>query len=450
MNRLLTKRLIYPLYERATGRRVLHKWHRLEASQWLPRAQVEAEARQRLGALLAHAHAHVPYYRRLLDDAGLSPAEAATGDGFRSLPRLSKPLIQEHFDALISEQSTPQERVLNHTGGSTGAALDFYQDQTQRDWGTANKLRCNRWAGWDFGTPTLRLWGSPQDLQSYQSAKGKLRAWVLGEATFDAFGFSEADLARLAEQMRHTRPPIVVAYASMMSHFTAYLEEQAIDDLPAPRAIITSTDMLLPHQRTQIERVLRAPVFNRYGCREVSVVAAECEQHRLHLNADRLLVEIVDDAGQPTAPGEMGRVVITDLFNRAMPFIRYDIGDMAIASDEVCACGRGLPVIAELVGRYADILRTPEGRFVSASALTTQLHQVPGLRESQLVQTARDRLRVNAVRRDGYTDESEQIFRQRLHRFFGPTMQIDFRYVEQLPRTPSGKVRFSVSQIGEG
>jgi phenylacetate-CoA ligase len=443
-----TEHLIYPSYELLSGRRILSRLIRLDASQWWPSDEITNWQQARLAELLRHAYDTVPYYHRVFDAARISPADVRAVNDLCQLPLLTKSIIQEHREEMVSAVYPPDRRIANHTGGSTGTPMHFYQDRRQRDWGSANKLRCNRWAGWDFGKRTLRLWGHPQDLRAAQSAGGKLRGLLLKEYTFDAFGFSTDDMADLVEYIRDKRPEIIVAYASMLSHFAAYVEEQHIGDFPIPDGVITSTDMLFPHQRALIERVFRAEVFNRYGCREVSVIAAECDEHRgLHINADRLIVELVDQGGKPVSPGEPGRVVITDLFNYAMPFIRYSIDDVAIPGLEECPCGRRLPLMKELVGRYADILTTPEGQFVSASALTTILSQIPGLRECQLVQKAVDWVQVNAVCYPDYGESSEMVFRKHLVKFFGPNMHITFNYVDDIPRTASGKKRFSVSEV---
>lgn len=448
MKSFWVKHLIYPLHERLSGRRILPKLAQLEQSQWWSSLQLAEWQQSRLTELLHHAYDAVPYYRRAFDTASIHPSDIHSVDDLHQLPLLTKTIIQEHHEDLLSTAYPQARRIPNHTGGSTGTPLHFYQDQRQRDWGSANKLRCNRWAGWDFGNRTLRLWGHPQDLKATQTARGKLRSLLLKEYTFDAFGFSTEDMADLVTYIRRKRPDTIVAYASMLTHFAVYLEEQGIDDLLVPDGIITSTDMLFPHQRALIERVFRARVFNRYGCREVSVIAAECDEHHgMHINSDRLMVEFVDGDGKPVSPGDPGRVVITDLFNYAMPFIRYNIEDIAIPSARACACGRGLPLIEELVGRYADILTTPEGKFVSASALTTILPQSPGLHECQLVQKAPDWLQVNAVCYSDYDASSETSFRQHLAKFFGPEMRITFNYVDEIPMLPSGKKRFSVSEI---
>jgi len=448
MRHFLTRYLVYPLYELASSRRILSKLAQLEESQWWTPDQLVDWQEARLSQLLHHAYATVPYYRRAFDAAGIRTGDLRNISDLRHLPLLTKSIIQNQQRELVSDGVPLRQRITNHTGGSTGTPMRFYQDQRQRDWGSASKLRFNRWAGWNFGKWTLRLWGHPQDLKAAQSARGKLRSLALREQTFDAFRFSLEDMADLVTTMRRTKPDLIVAYASMLSHFATYLDNRKITDVPPPDGIITSTDMLLPHQRETIERVLESTVFERYGCREVSVIAAECERHSgMHINTDRLIVEFTDENGQPVPPGQPGYVVITDLFNYAMPFIRYNIEDVAVPAAERCSCGRGLPLIEELVGRYADILTTPRGEFVSASALTTILSDIPGLRECQLVQKATDWLQVNAACYPDYDESSETTFRDNLAAFFGPQMRITFHYVDQISRTTSGKKRFSVSEV---
>jgi phenylacetate-CoA ligase len=450
MYQLTSRFVVYPIYELISGRRILAKLAQLEESQWWPLNMLTGWQQTRLVELLRHAYATVPYYRRVFDVAGITPADVCTVNDLFQLPLLTKSIIQEHKEDLVSVAYPPTRCIPNHTGGSTGTPMQFYQDHRQRDWGLASKLRFNRWAGWDFGKRTLRLWGHPQDLEIAQSIGGQLRSSVLREYTFDAFGFSTEDMASLTNYVRRKRPRFIVAYASMLSHFTAYLDKQNILDIPSPDGIVTSTDMLFPYQRALIERVFGTRVFERYGCREVSVIAGECSMHNgMHINADRLVIEFTDEDGQPVSPGQPGRVVITDLFNYAMPFIRYDIEDIAVSSTEHCSCGRGLPLMKELIGRYADILTTPEGGFVSASALTTILSKIPGLCECQLVQKATDWLRVNVIRYPEYDGVSEATFRRHLVRFFGPKMRITFNYVDEIPTTPSGKKRFSISEIGK-
>ena len=443
----ITKNIVYPLYEAVSGRRILSKLRELEALQWKSRAELEALQLKKLRRLLNYAYENVPYYKRVFDERGLQPQSIHSLDSFRRVPFLTKEIIQEHKDELVSRAYRSDQLIPYHTGGSTGKPLQFYQDREQRDYGSAAELCCNRWAGWDFGKRTLRLWGHHAEVAATRRLWGRLRSFVLNDHTFDTFHFSEADMAALAKQMNVHPVQIIIAYASSLYQFARYLKESGTT-VPAPDGIISSTDMLYPAQRSVIERVFGTRVFNRYGCREVHIIAAECPEHTgMHIDITRLVVEFINDAGEPCRSGERGHIVITDLTNFAMPFIRYRIEDIGVPLDAPCPCGRGLPLMKELTGRKSDILRTPEGEFVSANALTTLLSAIPGLRQAQLVQERLDLLVVRVVKRAAYDEASEAEFRRQLERYFGPKMKFQFEYVDEIPPLPSGKYRFSISKL---
>jgi phenylacetate-CoA ligase len=186
-------------------------------------------------------------------------------------------------------------------------------------------------------------------------------------------------------------------------------------------------------------------LFDRYGCEELSVIASECDAHDgLHVCAEGLYVEVLDaDEQYP------GRLIITDLWNSGMPFIRYEIGDMATLKTAKCGCGRGLPRLGRVLGRTADVLYTPEGKAISGiSILDTFTIHVPGFKQVQVVQDMIDHLTFNVVR-DGktFTADSERIFGSRVVEFFGSRMRYDLNYLDKIPQTERGKYRFSICNI---
>jgi len=443
----ITKNVVYPLYETVSGRRILSKLRELETAQWKSRAELEALQLKKLRRLLNYAYENVPYYKRIFDEHGLSPQSVHSLEDFRQVPFLTKETVQEHKDEFVSRAYRFDQLIPNRTGGSTGKPLQFYQDREQRDYGSAAKLRCNRWAGWDFGKRTLRLWGREVEISISSRFWSLLRSLALNEHTFDTLRFSEANMAALAAQIKAHPPQIIIAHASSLYLFARYLEESGMA-VPAPEGIITSADMLYPAQRAVIERVFRTHVFDRYGCHEFHVIAAECPEHTgMHIDITRLVVEFLNDAGEPCRSGERGHIVITDLTNYAMPFIRYRIEDIGVPLDEPCPCGRGLPLMKELTGRKSDMLRTPEGDIVSGNALTEFLFDIPGLKQAQLIQERLDLLVVRVVKRAVYDEASEAEFRRRLERYFGPKMKFQFEYVDEIPPLPSGKYRFSISKL---
>jgi phenylacetate-CoA ligase len=201
-------------------------------------------------------------------------------------------------------------------------------------------------------------------------------------------------------------------------------------------------------QRTVIEEVFGCRVTNRYGCEEVGLIACECERHQgLHINADNVLVEIERD-GRPARPCESGSVIVTDLSNRAMPLLRYQVGDVAIAANRPCPCGRGLPLVEKVEGREADYVVTPCGRLISGISLTENFAvMVPGLEQVQIVQEAIDRLRLRIVRGADFGPRSEACIRSLVAERFGPGVAYECEYVGRIPQEPSGKYRFCISKV---
>src|SRR5262249_23980294 len=152
-----------------------------------------------------------------------------------------------------------------------------------------------------------------------------------------------------------------------------------------------------------------APVFETYGSREFMLIGAECDRHQgLHLTAEHLLVEILDDAGRPTPEGEEGNVVVTDLFNYGMPFIRYVTRDRAVAPRGACSCGGGLPLLAKVVGRQLDILSTPDGRRIPGEFFPHLLKDFPAIRRFQVVQAVPNRIQLRLVLGAGWSDSDER------------------------------------------
>jgi phenylacetate-CoA ligase len=225
-----------------------------------------------------------------------------------------------------------------------------------------------------------------------------------------------------------------------------YLRTHGFDDI-RPHGIIATAMVLHAWQRRVIEEVLGCRVTNRYGCEEVSLIACECEHQGLHINADSVLVEVLRD-GRPARPGEAGNVVVTDLTNRAMPLIRYQVGDVAVARERPCPCGRGLPLLERIEGREADYVVTSRGELISGISLTENFAlEVPGIAQIQIVQHAVDRFEFRLVRGPDFGSASVERLRDMVHQRFGDETRFDCVFVEQIAQEPSGKYRFCISHV---
>src|SRR5262249_3239420 len=216
----------------------------------------------------------------------------------------------------------------------------------------------------------------------------------------------------------------------------------------SPKSIVVGAEKIFPFQRELIERVFGARAFETYGSREFMLVGAECQRHAgLHLTAENLVVEVVDEYGQPTPDGEEGNGVVTDLTNYGMPFVRYLTGDRAVAGFGQCVCGRGLPLLRKVVGRQLDLIDTPDGRTVPGEFFPHLIKDFPAVERFQVVQDALERVEVRLVIRGAWDDEERSRLWAELRRTLGPAIRVDVNEVADIPLTAAGKLRVVVRTI---
>jgi phenylacetate-CoA ligase len=436
----LIRNAIGPLWARWERSPYLRHYAVLRQTQFDEPATIRARQWERLISLLRHAHDTVPFYRHY------DCSSIRNEDDWRQLPILTKDAIRAAGPRLLSTRFQRRELRRKTTSGSTGVALEILVDEPSMQWKRACTLRSDEWSGWRFGEPVAKVWGNPEYMR--HGWRGHLRNAVLERACYlDTLRLDEHALADFARRLRRQPPSLLFGHAHSLCLLAEYLNAQDIDDV-RPRGIIATAMVLHPWQRRVIEKVFGCPVTNRYGCEEVSLIACECERHQgLHINSDNLLVEVLRD-GRPARAGEAGNVVVTDLTNRAMPLIRYQVGDAAVASDRRCPCGRGLPLLERIDGREADYVVTARGELISGISLTENFAmEVPGVAQIQIVQQAIDRFLFRIVRGPDFCQDSLQRLCALVNQRFGPDVRFSCDFVAQIPQEASGKYRFCISHV---
>jgi len=441
-----------PLWARWERSPYLLHYRRLQRAQYDSPVSIRAKQWRALQKIVTHAFDTVPFYRDRWQQAGLCPAGIRCFDDFEQIPILTKSDIRAHGRDLLSYSFNQAELVRKKTSGSTGVSLEILLDEESRQWKRACVLRSDEWTGWRFGEPVAKVWGNPE----YRSRglRGLLRNTLLDrEFYLDTLHMDEAALARFAGLLLKKRPTMIFGHAHSVFLLAQYLQSSG-HAIHRPKGIITTAMILHSWQRQKIEQVFDCPVTNRYGCEEVSLIACECEEHNgMHVNADSVFVEVLcaDDTRaltRPANPGESGSVIVTDLTNRAMPIIRYQVGDVAALSDRVCACGRGLPLLERLEGREADYVVTQAGELISGISLTENFAlQVPGVVQFQIIQETLQRFRFRVVRGLDFGPESLDRLNSLVARHFGPDVEYRCEYLDSIPSEPSGKYRFCISRV---
>lgn len=403
---------------------------------------------RKLKAIIQHAYETIPYYRERFREVGATPADIAEPDDLLGITPLTKNDVQEHRERMVSELANRSALVTDQTGGSTGVPLSFYYDADRLASRQAATIRHNEWAGWRVGDKVAILWAAPRDIPAGHGWKRYLRNRLLERTMIlDASGLTEAKMASFTNALEAYRPRILLGYANTMALYARYVQENRITTI-RPHAITCSAEVLRETDRKLIEEAFACPVFNRYGSREVAVIASECEKHDgMHINAENLYLEFVHE-GKHVAPGETGEILITDMTNRAMPLIRYRIMDAATPFAGICSCGRGLARMEIQEGRVTDFIVTPAGMAVSGVALATYVvPAIPGLRKAQFVQESVLRITANIVAGDDNVQATIDLLLRKLREFLGTDMEITIRVVKDTPCEDSGKFRFIKSTL---
>jgi phenylacetate-CoA ligase len=365
----IVRNVIYPIYRGLRGDELLPMLEELERTQWLTAGEIEELQWRKLHNLLVSAATFVPYYRELFAGIGMDAGSVDTIEDFRRIPPLTRERIEEAGRSVIT--GDPLRKGLPaSTGGSTKDFPDFYADLSASPLKRANTLRGYRWAGVDVGERQAYLWRINPERPLKERLRNGFKNYFNNILYLSTFDMSDEALTRYAGALRRYRPDILIGYPSALELFVQFCARTG-ERGPRPRAVVTSGEMLLLRQRERIEGYFSCPLFDRYGIREFGDIAHECEKHDgMHLFADLFHVEILDKGGNPVKPGEAGELVVTDLSNYYMPFIRYRTGDLALQTDRICSCGRGLPILERIEGRPSKAAPAPSGqsRFVDSNA----------------------------------------------------------------------------------
>lgn len=419
----------------------------LEKSQWFDSSKIKELQWSRLKRLLKHAYLNVPYYRKVFNDLNLTPSNIRTIEDFQKIPVLTKEKLQNNLESLKARNYKKNEFIENASGGSTGKPVIFFQHKERNERRDAAGIRQDRWAGWDIGKIRAILWGDRRDIGNANKLRKKVGDFFMNRELFlDAFNMDEKRMHEFAEQLKQFKAQVIVAYANAMFFFAKFVKKNEIKGI-APESIITSAETLSPYKREIIETVFKCPVFNRYGCREVGLIASECSEHSgLHITMENVYVEVLN-GGKPVNEGQDGEIVVTDLTNYTMPFIRYNLNDIVSLSNRLCKCGRGLPLIETIEGRTSDFIRTKDGRFIHGEFFTHLFYGVKEAKQFQLIQESLNKLVIKIVTsvstKEGWLDE----IKKKIQRVMGEETKIDFQFVKNIPVKNSGKFFFTISKI---
>lgn len=427
-------------FDLVTRRHVRAEYAWLMGTQELPRPEIEALQREQLGSLFEHAHTHSPFYRARLEGAGWTPGMPAGREVLAALPPLEKQDLQESLDEVSATPRWDGGRpIVSSTGGTTGVPTTFKLSMGARDRRVAAMLRNQTWIGLEPGDPVAYLGGSslgvPRRARALERAKWAAR----GQLFLPAWDLSDAALEDYANRLERFRPRLLIGYSGALNTFACYLERSG-RSVPVG-AVLATAEMLFDPWRSTIAAAFGAPVYQRYGTRELGDIAHSCEGcGNAHMNDENLIVEVDPDTSE---------LYVTDLSNYATPFIRYRVGDSGAVGPGEPGCRPGLGVLQSLEGRTMDVLDLPGGGRVSAVILVHSLKEFPEIRQHQLWQPSPDRVQLLVASPDAPPADS---IRRTLQPHF-PDVRIEILWVDEIPTNPNAKLSFVIPNreySGEG
>ncbi|MBI5383774.1 MAG: phenylacetate--CoA ligase family protein [Verrucomicrobia bacterium] len=417
----------------------------LERTQWYAAAELRALQEEKLRRVLWQAERHVPFYRGKFAEWGVTARQLRQRSDLTRLPIVEKSTVQANpatfRSALYLEPSSVE---IIHSSGTTGKAIDVAVEAGYLKLEKAFLWLQRQWCGVKPGDRTAYFTGHPV----VPVARRRPPFWVFDGSEkrtfFSLQHLSKDNLPAYAAELARFNPLLLVGYPTAIYFMALHLCESGITSV-RPRGIFTASETLLPHQREAMERAFGCKVMDLYGQAEYCGMIMQCEQGSYHIAEEYGVLEILGRDGQPAPAGEIGEIVCTGLNNLAMPFIRYRTGDTAVPKTGTCSCGRAGALVERITGRLEDVVVTPDGRFLSR--LDFVFKEMPQVLEAQMIQEARDFLRIRIVPRPGFSEADKARITRNLRERAGNEMRFEFELVDHIPRLPNGKFRYVISKV---
>lgn len=416
--------------------RLLHEARR---NQWLKPSELEELQTKKLRSIVKHAYENTEFYHKKFKEAGIYPDDIRTLNDLSKIPFTTKEeLKQQKLEARLSKGTNLRKCVVNQTSGSTGIPLVVVFDEAADDFSKAINLRSHienglklrsRWVV--FANPYRHhkpLWF--QKLKFYHPI------------TMSPFEHMDV----LVDKLTKFKPEVLDGYTSSIGQLAEAVKTDDIRGIN-PKVVFGTSELLDPETRKLVNSVFDVEMIDHFGCVELNRTAWECSEHAgYHIDTDAVVMEFIEN-GENVSPGEKGEITYTGLYNYCMPLIRYNIGDIGIPSDELCPCGRGLPLMKLIEGRTDSFMHMPDGRTLSPRTWPIILKKFLEIEQFKVIQEKKDLIRVLVVKSTGFSQNTISQIKYDIKEIIGPEVNVNVEIVDEILKENSGKVRCAVSNV---
>lgn len=436
-------KLKYRLFDFITKRNAYQKFKEAQKLQWLSYSELVKIQNDKLKKLVCHAYENTVYYRDLFDNLGLKSDDIQKKEDLVKLPILTKAIIKENYDKFKAKdinKFVPRERA---TSGSTGNAFHYILDKETHSWVHGYLLLSWNVAGFEFGDKVMTIGGG---YIKHSSLKKRVIAYLRNSVDLSSFDYDEKKLKESISTVNKVKPSIIYGYSSAMAFIAKFAIENNIK-IFSPKAIVTTSENLLPHNKERIEKAFGCKVFDQYGVPECGVYTYECDRHEgYHLCMTKGILEVVNDNGEQLLK-EKGKIISTDLDNYAFPLIRYETGDVGEESGRLCSCGRGFVLLDSIDGRTREFITTKDNKKVHGAIFSYLVRDNPWINQFQVYQKEAGKIEVRIVCNEEIDKVKESSVSKFINKQCGDTIDTVVIKVDDIPLSANEKRHFVVSEI---
>lgn len=413
--------------------------HQVRKNQWLKPSDLEELQNKKLRAIVKHAYNNTELYHYKFKNAGVHPDDIKTVNDLKKVPFTTKEELRKlPLESRVSKGLDLSKCLVTETSGSTGIPLKIVYDEEADDFGKAVNLRSHV----ENGLKARSKWVVFGDPHHYQKPRWFQKLRVFNPIQMSVF----ESIDKQIDKLKKLKPEVLDGYTSSIRLLAETIEKNDIKGIN-PKVVFGTSELLDSETRKCINSVFDVEMIDHFGCVELNRTAWECHEHAgYHIDIDSVVMEFFEN-GESVSPGERGEIVYTALYNYSMPLIRYKIEDIGIPSDELCPCGRGLPLMKVIEGRSDSFMQVPDGRIFPPIIWTLIIRKIPGIGQLKAIQEKKDLIRILFVINSEFSQNTISQIEHDVKEIMGPEINVKIEIVDEIPKDKSGKVRSATSNV---
>ena len=447
----IAKNISYSLQDFFNKTSILKTHQFLNQSQSWDREKILDYQFEKFLKLLHYSCRNVPYYRELFKREKLDLNDISNPEDIAKIPILTKKIVRQQYDKLIADNLDRKTVITVATGGTTGPPIKVLRDKqdTSFTWGAF--FRWYNWMGIQAGDRITKIWGTPtvvnKPFRKYFWAE--VKNYYYNRQHINSFKLNPSTIPSVFERINKFEPVLIRGYLSALIQLAEYIQDENITDFHRAKAVSSTTETLLPPFKALVERSFKTRLFDQYGCGECNSIAFDRNDgNGLYIAMEHALVEILDGRNADAGYNE-GRMVVTNLDNFAMPFIRYENGDIACRGRKEVESEINLDLLKRISGRMADTIILNDGSKVHGVFFTDILNDLftshpDFIHRFQVYQNAPGKIDFRIETSQHLPDKYKELIHEALKQFF---KEVSITPMGMLPSDDSGKFRYIVSEL---